>query len=269
MTVPAAIVEPPSREPRQHGLFSAVQWRDGGLDGESSDRWEHGVVTQQADPLTVEGRGGPSCDPVTGLPKTLNHGLGRSQADSFAVYQALQCTPVGDQGMQAAAAAALQASEQHRVEQAFWTGDLGNTPNLSGANGYPAPTALAAATSPTEAVALLTEWAADHIAGRPVIHAGAATVLALIDGGPVKVRSGQLVTELGAPVVAGAGYPEGTLVVTGQIAGYRGQVLTSSGRSGDLLDKGQNTMTWLAERMFLLLVDDLGGAASVAWSYGA
>src|SRR5699024_4825050 len=73
---------------------------------------------------------------------------------------------------------------------------------------------------------------------------------------------GRLYTNLDTLVVAGAGYPDGSIVATGSLAGYRGEVITGSDRPGDLLDRRTNDLYAIAEREDLVRVDGGGTAAS-------
>jgi len=168
----------------------------------------------------------------------------------------------------------LQATEEIRVEQAFWTGDLGNVPNLSdGAETLAGGTAV----DITSAISLLEDYSAGHHGGLGVIHMSRGTATAAVGAHVVPWPSGgRLTTALGTPIAAGAGYPgsapdgtpsgngEAWAFVSPAVFGYRSDVFTSSSRPGDLLDRGNNQLNAIAERNYLLGFDPCGvGAVNV------
>ncbi|QHB37158.1 hypothetical protein QDA03_gp83 [Microbacterium phage Terij] len=232
-----------------------IAWRTG-------DRWEGGV---KFDALTCEpaiGRGGPDCDPeaeIPGLPKPLDdfdgpnfNGLGTP----FVILGEFSCSPIGGgfNRAQEGANAHLLAREEARAEQALWYGDLGSVPNFSGANGYDAPVDLGEFADAPVALAAIEQGIAEQYGSQGVIHMSRATATLLRRY--LEKRGGRLYTQaLDTPVVAGAGYPDGEIVGTPAMFGYRGEIMTASNRPGDLLDRAQNQMYAVAERTYVLGID--------------
>lgn len=276
---PQSLVQGADRAPLPYGLFSTFAVRPQG-----ADRWESGVQFETLTCGPTGGIGAYDCDgtresPGTiGLPKTLDTGNGEvGEGSQFTVYGHWSCNPLGFTPEQAQARADLHllTREEARVEQALWTGDLGNTPALQDA----ATTSLGggAATDLVTGVGLLEEFIASEYGSLGVIHVTRGTALALLAEGLVTRSGSRLVTELGTPVAAGAGYPgtgptgqavdadslERWAFVSPAIFGYRSEIFTSSARPGDLLDRGLNTMTAVAERTYLLGFDPCGVAAAL------
>lgn len=221
--------------------------------------------------------GGSTTGSTVGLPKTLTSNTGGvGVASQFTVYGHFQCSPVGysQADAQDRATAHLLAREEARVEQAFWTGDLGNFPAL--ADPAAVDVTVGALSSVGQAIGALEDWLGVNYGSLGVIHMtrGAATAAAAT--GLIAVSGGRLSTRLGTPVVAGAGYPgsspagvapaEGTSWIYGSPAlfGYRSDVFDSSARPGDLFDRTQNNLFAVAERSYLLGFDPCGVAAALA-----
>jgi len=232
----------------------------------------------------VSGRSGPGCndvaddqgdypEDVVGLPKNLDRNAGEvGEAAAFAVYGHFNCSPVGFSAelAQERATAHLLAREEARVEQALWTGDLGNTPNLQGA----VDLTSGGAVSPAAAAALLEDWIATEYGSLGVLHGTRGAALLLARDYVLEQSSSRLTTTVGTPMVAGAGYPNtgpdgapaaaGTwwLYVTPRLFGYRSDILTSSATPGDLLDRSTNDLYSVAERGYALGWDPCGVAAA-------
>jgi len=249
---PPALVVGPARAPLAFGLGSVFSWRTG-------DRWEAGVTWDAITCEPADGRGGPACAPdvVIGLPKEITAGPEFGTADAFVVYGEALCSPIGGGWgeVQAKADAHLFAREEARAEQAFWTGDLGNTPNLSGANGYPAPISAGTHDEAYEALAAVELGIAVEYGSLGVIHVSRRTATLLAKY--LEARGGRLYTKaLQTPVVAGAGYPDVPEIVgTPALLGYRSEVFTSSARPGDLLDRATNDLYAVAERTYVIGFD--------------
>jgi len=252
---PPQLVPGALRAPLPYGLFSVLGFRT------SEERWENGVIFES---LTCEPAGGianPDCDPETptvGLPKDLeSDGDPLGEATPFTVYGHHTCSPIGSGfgRAQDLANQHLQVREEARVEQALWTGDLGNVPNLSGANGYAAPVNLGTM-EPWRAVSLLEQELAERYGSLGVIHMSREIASRLMKEGDLEKRGGRLFTALGTPIVAGTGYASDRIVGTPAVLGYRGDVFTSSNRPGDLLDRGTNDLYAVAERSYLVGFDE-------------
>lgn len=257
--IPPLTVSGPARAPRQNGLLSVVNLSPEGTD----PHWQGGGI-QWTSPECgpIDGIGSWACDPetVVGLPKDLDSGLLTGEATPFTVYAPFVCTPVGVSVTEAQghASTRLLANEEARVEQAFWTGDLENTPNLSGANGYDAPTALGTFDRGYLAIAAVEAEIAETY-GVGVIHVPVRAASILLAKGGLTRSGGRIVTDLGTPVAVGAGYPD-VLEIRGTsgLVGVRSEVFTSSNRAGDLLDRGTNDLHAIAERSYVLGIEPCG-----------
>jgi len=211
-----------------------------------------------------------------GLPRDLSRNVGDyGVASPFTVYAHFTCSPVGFSldSAQTQARAALLATEQARVEQAFWTGDLGNVPNLAtGATIIAGSTAV----PPAAALAMLEDYIAANYQSLGVIHLSRGAALQASAGGLLTTTGGRLTTIVGTPVAAGGGYPgsspSGVAAGNGTawayasptVFGYRSDVYTADSRPGDLFDRGHNELTAIAERSYLLGYDPCGvGAVNV------
>lgn len=274
---PPAVVTGAARAPLPFGLFSVLSTREPGMTG---DRWEGGVQFEALTCEPVMGIGQPQCDPdeTVGLPKVLDAaGNEIGEASPFTVYGHFTCAPVGwtSETAGARAEAHLQAREEARVERALWTGDLGNTPNLV----TDATVLGSGALSWGSGIGALEAWLGANYGSLGVIHVTRAAAVELLREGYLEVRSGRLVTVLGTPVVAGAGYDgsgptaagggESWAYATPALFGYRSGVFTSSNRAGDLLDRGVNTLYSVAERTYLLGFDPCGHAGVILEGGGA
>lgn len=272
---PAAYVEGAPRQPLPFGLFSVLTPR-----AEGDARWENGIEWETLTCDPVSGRAGAGCapteeNPTVGLPKNLdrNHGT-TGEAAAFAVYGHHNCSPVGigPERAQELANAHLMAREEARVEQALWTGDLGNTPNLTD---DAEDLTSGGAVTPAAALGLLEDYIARTYGSLGVIHVPRGAIATLSAAYLLVVAGGRLTTTAGTPVVAGAGYP-GTgpggsapaadttwAYASPALFGFRSEVLTSSAVPGDLLDRASNDLYAIAERAYVLGYDPCGvGAAA-------
>lgn len=283
---PAALVEGSPRLPLPFGLFSVLTPRP-----EGDARWQNGIKWETLTCDPVSGRSGAGCgdvadeqgdfpEDVIGLPKALDRNAGETgEAAAFAVYGHFNCSPVGftPEAAQERATAHLQAREEARVEQALWTGDLGNTPNLAA---DAVNLTSGGGVSPSAALALLEDFIATTYGSLGVIHMtrGAVDIMASLT--LISQVGQRLLTPAGTPVVAGAGYPgtdpDGNVAAdttwayaSPALFGYRGDVITSSARPGDLLDRSTNDLFAIAERPYLLAYDPCGVGAAAFNTDGA
>ena len=264
---PPALVAGAARQALPYGLFSAVTFRP-----PTSDRWEAGTESETLTCGQIPGIGPWQCDiprdETIGLPKTLTTSEGElSTADVFTVYGTFVCSPIGwtPERAQDRSAELLMIREENRVEQAFWSGDLGNTPNLVGTGvDQTANTAVPYLVG----LGLLEDYVAAQYGSLGVIHMTRGAAVHGLALGALVATGGRLNTALGTPVVAGGGYPgtgpgalgapaAGTawLYVTPAIFGYRSEIFTSSSRPGDLLDREENDLYAVSERSYLLGFD--------------
>jgi hypothetical protein len=273
---PAVLVDGVPRQPLPFGLFSVLSPRP-----EGDARWENGIEWETLTCEPASGRAGAGCtpaddeDPVLGLPLALARNAGDvASAAAFAVYGHHTCSPIGISPAlaQERATAHLMAREEARVEQALWTGDLGNTPNLQDDS---TDLTGSGAVSPAAALGLLEDFIAANYGSLGVIHITRGSIPILASHFLLTVTGGKLLTTAGTPVVAGAGYPgtspAGSAATAGTswayaspaLFGYRSDVFTSSERPGDLLDRSSNDLTAIAERVYVLGYDPCGvGAAA-------
>ena len=271
---PAALVEAPARQPLPYGLMSVLQPRPN--DGEN--RWMNGITWESLGCDPVSGIGEVACAPgedgttqATGLPKNLDaHPVEDPEFEAFTVYGTYSCTPVGNtlDRAQQRATEHLLAGEEARVEQAIWTGDLDNTSFATGAED-------AGAGSLVVAVANLEQWLAENYGAVGVIHMTVKAALLAVFKGVAEVKGNRLVTKIGTPIVAGAGYP-GTgptgqapaagstyIYATPALVGYRSEVFPGADQEGGF-DRAKNNLTAVAERVYSVGWDACGTAFSLA-----
>lgn len=257
LIAPPAPVAAPARTALPYGLGSHLGWRTG-------DRFQTGVVWTSPTCDPAGGRGGPDCDPeaVVGLPKEFTGERTSGEATPFIVYGHDQCNVVANSPAEAQEFATnhLIAREEARAEQALWTGDLGNVPNFSGANGYDAPVDVGTYDDAVAALAAVEQGMGRLYGSLGVIHMSRA--MATILAKHLEKRGGRLYTRgLDTPVIAGAGYghletaTSRRIVGSPALFGYRGDIITASDRPGDLLDRSDNTMYAIAEREYVIGFD--------------
>lgn len=262
---PNAVVVGPVRKPIPFGLFSVVANRENG----TGERWEGGGVT-------FEGLG---CDSISGISEAdcesavsydFTSGVDSATANTFTVYGTYDCSPVGrsPEDAQAMANSRLLTREEARVEQAFWTGDLDNTPSLKGADKL-----TTTATTAKQALGLLEDWLGTGYGSAGVIHMSREAATILLAGNLLSVSGQRLHTRLGTPVVAGAGYdnsgPTGTasgagyfwIYATPAILMYRSDVFTAVNSAESMLTRNSNDLSATAERTYLLGFENCGPEA--------
>lgn len=262
------VVDRPTRTQIPYGLFSVVDFRT----DTSGGRWENGIEWDGLTCSPASGIGDPLCTPglettsASGLPKTASIDGGTGEATRFTVYHLNECSPVGNTPEQAMADAqtALLLTEQARVEQALWTGDLGNTPNFQSAE-----VLTVGQTNPAYVLGAVEQAVRDRYGALGVIHVGLIGAAVLREHDLIERIGQRYFTYAGTPLVIGTGYEEvsggptlgaaaaGSVWMVGSsaIIGYRSEVFTASNRSGDLLDRGVNTLSGIAERNYLLALE--------------
>jgi hypothetical protein len=211
-----------------------------------------------------------------GLPKTLTSNAGTvGVASPFTIYGHFTCSPVGypDNRAQDLATAHLLSREEARAEQAFWTGDLGNLPSLQDAATTDVTPTPGTAVSLATGLGLLENKIATTYGSLGVIHMTRGAAEIGLGAYLLDISGGRLMTRIGTPVAAGAGYPgtspTGTTPAAGAtwlyaspaVFGYRSEVFTSSSQHGDLFDRAQNNLYAIAERTYVLGFDPCGVAA--------
>jgi len=251
LVAPAALVVGAPRIPFPFGLYSAINMRP-----EGDGRWQTGVTWEPDTCEPIAGIGDAWCSPdaITGIPKDLDmNGVEVGRATAFTVYGHYTCSAMGSWNeAQDRATRHLNAREEATVEATLWSGGLGNVPNFLGVNGYPAPVTAAAA-DVEHALADVEAGIAQTYGSLGVIHMSRETASLLKNR--LTPRGGRMFTLIGTPVAIGAGYPQGVIIGTPAMFGYRSEVFTSSNRQGDLLDRTNNDLTAVAERTVLIGFD--------------
>jgi hypothetical protein len=262
----------PPRLPIPYGLFSVLALRPGG----GGDRWENGISWEEAPVGAAGGFPDPDYGPPV-VPIDLDLGDvnadGVSNAAPFTVYGYFQGNPMTEtpESAQAKALDHLLQREEARVEQAFWTGDLGTLQALTGADQIASGTAQ---DYEVGLAALETAIARDY-GNLGVIHMTRGAALIGLGKRVLEARNGRLFTVVGTPVVAGVGYdgssPDGDAAPSGQswayvtpaVFGYRSEPFASSKMAGDLLDRGTNTLYAVAERTYVIGYESAGHSAAL------
>ncbi len=262
---PAPLIEIPARQALPYGLFSVLIFRpDAGVRWANGVRWEGGTC----DP--ARGIGDVDCDPATpttGLPKDLSFDSNWGAATPFLVYGVWACSPVSASPERAAelATAHLLAREEARVEQALWTGDLGNKPNLVAEVTAAGAGATVTGSDIKAAVAELEYALGRRYGSLGVMHAPRNIASRMLTEGIAEVSGGRIRTKLGTPVVAGAGYPDQDRIIgTAPLFGWRSEVFAPENADGvgAVFDQRQNDLVAVAERSYLLGFDTCGVSAA-------
>lgn len=189
---PRATIDGPDRLPMPFGLFSVAS-----LAETATERWENGVnweAVMCGDPLSVLVS---DCDPAVadGFPKQFPDGPGTGSADPFTVYGTYKCSgPQAVAVAQERAREVLDLGEEKAAERRLWS-KMDDSPEVL------------TASDPLVAVARLEKWLADNYGSLGVIHMSRAAATVAAKRAAFRVVGNRLVTALGTPVVAGAGYP--------------------------------------------------------------
>ena len=247
---PKQRIKAPATSPTTGGLFSQFAPIE-----DSSIRWENGVTWEDVARADI-GSIGQYQKPgtVKGLPKTLDtpRGVTLESLEPLTLYAVFRTTPLDHTPEEAVAIAAqrLAQYEEYEVEKALWSGVKGAGPALINVREW------ANNSGPQDAE---NAWnAAEHYARtpgiKPTFHVsrrlcGLLTARQMFECLP----DGTFRTKMGTPVVAGYGYVDKPPVIasTGPIQIYRSDVFTST-NSGGGFDKGQNDLTAVAERQYVI-----------------
>lgn len=298
MAGPRTVVSAPDFTPLPFSLWDTVQQRTGDAD----PHWRNGVTWQQRCPsvpdtlydecIAVTGTGSPP--PFPTLPAGGNVVSTNQGATPFTVYAEYDCSPVGLDDF-SYAEKALARMEPYAVENAFWTGQVGNSvtgnvPNIAlphlAANAQildssqivlqnaASQVVTGTGVDVTDGLGQLEFALARCYGGTGVIHIPLA-VLPTFSAWNLVVRDGNVLrTVKGNLVVAGAGYP-GTspagatpaagqtwIYATGAVFGYRSAV--ESRVMPETFDRAENTVRSLAQRTYVLGYECCLLAAQVA-----
>lgn len=285
------IVPAPSVQPYRYGLFSVAAM----VEPPADTRWEACGVTYVPASCGPARTWSVECDdsppekdpvdracPVEGTP--------------FLVYAAADCDYVGSSFEEQSQIArdALTIGEQRAVEEALWTGNLGNVPSLAGACGScddspgadPGDCCTVLNTIPgadgalsiTAGLAALEEYAGQHYGGTPVIHSprGAAAFASSANLLCVCGDASQKTTVLGSPWAfyggsdntgpGGEPAPEGTMwmYATGAVTIRRSEVFTNPGNESQALSTRDNSTFVVAERIYTVTTECFCAAVLVS-----
>lgn len=252
---PRLLVSAVPRTPAPYGLFTVATMR-----ATVDPHWQTGVEWQ-SEPCRQPGLiGPPDCDPsdstgegTLGLPKDFSDaGPGLDDASPFTLYAPWLCSPVGHSSESAEQQARdqLAAAEQFGVEHAIWSGQVDSQPSLADAEAV-----ADGPLDPLSALATLEQQFSAQIGSQGVLHCSRYAATILVKQADLVAGASRLTTPLGTPVISGSGYgdphPE-RLVITPPPFVYRGEVFTSSDRTGDLFDRDHNDLYAIAERTYLV-----------------
>lgn len=254
---PALVVNAPARKPLRNGIFEGVEWINPG-----STHWLNGIEWEALPHTPASGIGSD----VTGVPST---GTGlplefpfvpvTGEAEAFTVVATYDASTIGHalDYAQSRARDLLEARKQARVEQAMWTGDLGNADNAFETNATP----LGAGMSPVEALAACEEWIGNVYGSEGLIHVTRSMATYLANGYLVSLdNDGVLRTALGTQIIAGAGYTPAAgddIVVTPPLFGIKSDVFDTGQR---VVNKSTNDVLGLVEQSFVIGYDPVGCA---------
>jgi len=264
------------------GLFSAAQVEESndhiGVDGV---QWET-LDCQNAQAVPV---GSCTAVEVGTLPKELDNNLHLVHGVPFAVAGHFACSPLGYTIEKANqwATAHLALNEEFAVETLLWNAvqtavSGGSQSFLPGLALEDATTAFTAETlSPTTdfttasyakvawLIGALEDYNAKHYGRMGVIHLPRVVAEIAVASGAAYRQGARLFTALNTPVVAGGGYTWSADLagfVSPPVGVYRGAVRLGGTRQGPLVDKGQNLLYGLAERIYALSAN-----TACTWGY--
>ena len=237
------------------GLFSVLSLR-----ASEDPHWANGIEWEAMTCAPVTALADPDCETPVELHFDDTAAIGA--AEPFVVYGSAKCgTPGGrpDLDGEERATAHLLAREEAQAEALLWGRALAPVATDVGPS-----TAL----PPEQALAVLEGWLGAVYGSLGVVH-GSRTAASLLgsDAG-VQSSGSRLLTRLGTPVVAGAGYPgsgpggtpaadgEEWLFASPSLFGYRGSVFTTT-----TLDTRNNDHYALAGRQYAIGFDPCGVAA--------
>jgi hypothetical protein len=214
--------------------------------------------------LTVDS-GSTDTTTVNSDTKTLTEGVPTVSGDPVGIYSLFGCRMVGQfASAQATAVTMLTRGEPRAFERYFWNTVLAGATDLSGAS--PA--------SVTTGLAVLEDWAAQHYAGVPVIHATRRVGSLLASKAAIDRHGTHLESVLGSRIAAGGGYsltgvgPDGSpaptdtawLYASGAVVIRRSTAIVQSAPE---LANPDNSFVALAERVYVPTVECFTAAIKV------
>lgn len=155
---------------------------------------------------------------------------------AFVAYLGLQCKPLGN--LQNEADRVFDLAESRAVERGF------ETAVLSGG------TSVGTAGTAADALGKIEQALAAGYVGTGIIHTSPAAATKLFANLLLVNNGGKFFTQLGTPVVVGAGYSATAMYGTGSVVLYRSERVSVSGP-----DMANNVMSALAERAYVAFTD--------------
>lgn len=233
------LVEAPPVVPLPYGIFSVAEPRL-----TTDDHWRLGVQWQSQACSTTKVTTAPCVEPER-LPLSPDDYCSVSQYDPFTVYAYNNDDVIGhtmDEDV-ANTIQRLVATEQRSVEEVLWSMLVA---------GAVSTTALPTVSSGV-ALGYLEQILAQNYGGQGIIHMSRLVATHLWEF--LEVQGGKLVTKLGTPVVAGAGYEnivapatDYTMFASGPVVLYRGDIDTRQ----NALDRATNQASIIAQRDYVL-----------------
>lgn len=246
--MPQTIIEGPTRTPVPFGLFSVLTFPTG------NERWEMGATWEGVTCGLLNGLGPLDCQldegDDTGLPREYANTRGWGEAEAFGVYGSYQCAPVGYSFADAANMAGedLTLHEEATVEDILWHGHYGQAglTTIESFGDFDLKTAFAE----------VEHRMAREYGSQGVIHVPRRLGLLALSDGVLEVKGQRLSTKLGTPVVAGSGYSETDSKIVGvpPMVARRSEIIPL-GDPTEMFDRGQNLVTTVAERSYLIGYD--------------
>lgn len=269
---PLSVEAPPVDAATPGGLFTVARLLQGvdlPSDG-NGNRWEAGVEYQIETCADVSGWS-ETCPPEEPEDKTFDLRFPTVTGTPFFAYLGIDCPLVGYSLDEFATAVrnGFLANEQRLVEQAFWTGEFGNSPSLAGTVEDPSDcidlTPGGGAMSVVGGIGALEKFLRANYGGVGIIHAPADVAAYAANAAQIQ-RSGTLLTTiLGTRLAFGGGYavntgPDGVeapageawLYATGAVTIWRGEVFINPSELRAAFDTRSNQVEILAERKYVI-----------------
>lgn len=275
---PLSVNPPPVDAATPTGLFTAARILQGGdlpSDGNGT-RWEAGVQYQVQTCADVSGWT-EVCPPDVPEDKTFDLRFPTVSGTPFIAYLGVDCPLVGYdfEGFETAVRNGFLANEARLVERAFWSGEFGNSPSLSGTEEEPSDCenltpgdvdyAGGTAVSIVGGVAELEKYLRSNYGGVGIIHAPVDVAAYAARFHQVERSGTRLTTTLGNRWAFGGGYavntgPDGAvapageawLYATGAVTIYRSEVFINPNDLRASFDVRTNQVEILAERKYVI-----------------
>jgi hypothetical protein len=233
------LVEAPPVVPLPYGIFSVAEPRL-----TTDEHWKLGVQWQSQACSETNVTTGPCIVPQRD-PLVEDDYCSVSKYEPFTVYAYNNDDIIGHtlEEHLANTVQRLVATEQRSVEEQLWASLVAGASSLTDLTAY----------SPGVVLGYLEQQLAENYGGQGVIHMSRLAATYLWEY--LAVQGGRLVTKLGTPVVAGAGYDplvspvdEFEMYASGPVVLYRGDVDTRQ----NAVNKSVNEVSIIAQRDYVL-----------------